>query len=111
MGDHLSSAALGIGAFPPIHPIANKLRHALSKGTGVRLTSEQLQRLARCGVLNLIHDIEVVELCREATVRTLSENSGSTSEETEKRQKSGRLPDTTGKDRDPLSTRVLSAGL
>jgi hypothetical protein len=72
--------------------IATKFRRALRNGTGASFTIEQLKELIGHGVLELIAQIEVQELCHTKPAHTLSKTVGLISGVTVRRPTSGKLP-------------------
>lgn len=92
------------------HAIASKFRQALRNGTGVRFSQEQLQELARYGVLKTLAQIEADELCPETLPPTSSESTGSTTGATGSRRASGRSqPTSPGLDRSSIAALTRAA--
>ena len=90
--------------------IMSKYRRALRNGTGMTLSHEQVRELGEYGVLKLLAQIEVEELCPANDQSIKSANTGSASAGTGSRPTSGKLP-ATARNPAPLSIEALSEGL
>tara|TARA_B100000378_G_scaffold257319_1_gene235631 strand:- start:1143 stop:1415 length:273 start_codon:yes stop_codon:yes gene_type:complete len=74
-------------------PIAQKWRRALRKGTGLKLTQDQLRELTEYGYLHDLAQREAEELCPAKTAPTAATRTGSTNAAMAA-PASGRSPDT-----------------
>lgn len=76
-----------------VQVIASKFRRALRNGTGMNLKPDELRALGDCGVLMLLAQMEVQELCPVTTAPTDATRIGSTNGGTGALQPFGRSLD------------------
>lgn len=88
--------------------INSKLRRALRNETGATLTNQQIRELAGLGVLNMLADKELNELCPETAAPSSLATTGSTSGGTANRLTSGKSPPRAAAH---ISIAALSAGM